>query len=92
MTCPDHIRAHTHSIRHREEILASEVCGCFYCLATFPPPEIEEWVDVNEASPEGDTALCPRCGIDSVIGSESGYPITPEFLSTMRQHWFSSVN
>ena len=70
--------AHKHSSRHREEILASEVCGCFYCLATFPPGEIEDWID--EKKRVGETAICPRCGIDSVIGSQSGFPITPEFL------------
>ncbi len=30
----------------------------------------------------------PRCGIDSVIGSRSGFPLTPEFLAGMKQHWF----
>jgi hypothetical protein len=34
------------------------------------------------------TARCPRCGIDSVIGSASGYPITREFLQTMKSYWF----
>ncbi|MCE7962609.1 MAG: hypothetical protein DYH05_08955 [Acidobacteria bacterium ACB1] len=32
--------------------------------------------------------LCPKCGIDSVIGSNSGYPINDEFLRRMRSHWF----
>jgi hypothetical protein len=31
----DHIRAPRHLIRHRAEIIASGVCGCFYCLAIF---------------------------------------------------------
>jgi hypothetical protein len=26
--------------------------------------------------------------MDSVIGSKSGYPITREFLTAMRSHWF----
>ncbi len=86
MTTPDHIRAHRHSSRHRKEVLASKQCGCFYCLAIFPPSEFDEWIDEWEG--EGQTALCPRCGIDSVIGSESGYPITPEFLKAMKDHWF----
>jgi hypothetical protein len=86
MTTPDNIHAHRHSSRHRKEVLASEQCGCFYCLAIFPPSELEAWVDEWES--EGQTALCPRCGIDSVIGSESGYPITREFLQAMKNHWF----
>ncbi len=59
---PDHIRAHRHSIRHRDEIIASAVCGCFYCLAIFQPSRIKDWVDQSELQPAGVTALCPRCG------------------------------
>jgi hypothetical protein len=81
-----HVAAHKHSIRQRDEILTSEVCGCFFCLAVFPPSEIKEWVDTIDGI--GQTALCPKCGIDSVIGSNSGYPIEPEFLNQMRKHWF----
>jgi hypothetical protein len=84
MSEPDHVRAHAHSSRHRRELEASQSCGCFYCLAVFPPGEIAHWLN------EGDgTALCPHCAIDSVIGDASGYPLTPEFLTRMHQHWFS---
>lgn len=37
--------AHQRSIYHRDEIVRSERCGCFYCLGIFPPSEIEAWVD-----------------------------------------------
>src|SRR6476660_738045 len=83
---PDYIRAHRRSISHRDEIEASEKCGCFYCGAIFSPAEITDWL--NESKAGGQTALCPRCSIDSVIGSQSGFPITPEFLSRMNGHWF----
>jgi hypothetical protein len=78
--------AHKHSIRHRDEVLTSDVCGCCYCLAVFAPGEIKAWVDAVNGI--GQTALCPKCDIDSVIGSNSGYPIEPEFLGQMRKHWF----
>jgi hypothetical protein len=81
-----HIAAHRHSIRHRREILDSLTCGCFYCLALFTPGEVGKWVD--EEAGVGQTALCPGCGIDSVIGSAAGYPITRDFLSRMHRHWF----
>jgi len=87
----DVVTAHDHGSSHRRELLQSEVCGCFYCLAVFPPAEIADWIDESEQDAEetaGKTALCPRCGIDSVIGSAADYPITPEFLSRMRRHWF----
>jgi len=80
---PESIReAHQHSIDHRLELLASELCGCFYCLAIYSPHEITEWTD------EGRTALCAKCGIDSVIGGKSGLPISTEFLAAMNRHWF----
>ena len=79
--------AHKHSIRHRAEIEASAVCGCFYCKKTFAPSEIEDWTDTRNPVSE-QTALCPRCGIDSVIGDKSGFAITPEFLAEMHKAWF----
>ena len=82
MSEPDHVAAHKHSSRHRRELEASESCGCFFCMALYAPSAIEEWVD------EDDTALCPHCGIDSVIGSASGYPVTREFLERMHRQWF----
>lgn len=89
---PDHIAAHKRSSIHRAEVLASEICGCFHCRATFPPTEIEDWVDERPMgdgnSSHGETALCPKCGIDSVIGSASGFPITPDLLRRMNAHWF----
>ena len=95
-TAPDHIAAHKCSSIHRAEVLASEICGCFYCQATFAPTEIEDWVDeppTDEGiSSHGETALCPKCGIDSVIGSASGFPITPDLLRRMNAHWFSQRN
>lgn len=78
------VQAHTHSINHRAELLASERCGCFHCGEEFAPRAITEWVqDSKEA-----TAFCPHCDIDAVIGDASGYPITTEFLAQMRERWF----
>ena len=81
---PDHIAAHDYCKSNRENLSKSEVCGCFHCLDVYDPSEIFEWIhDKN-----GDTAFCPKCGIDSVIGSASGYPIEMEFLSRMKKYWF----
>lgn len=77
-------RAHRHSSRHRAEILRSAMCGCFCCLAVFPPSALAwfHWVDDDQ------TATCPRCSIDSVIGDASGFPIDREFLARMEVRWF----
>ena len=77
--------AHRHSSSHRAELERSGRCGCFYCLATFPPEAVADWL----AEPGGgETARCPRCGIDSVIGDASGAPVTEAFLGRMRAVWF----
>jgi hypothetical protein len=83
---PDVDRAHRHSSRHRAEIEASELCGCFYCRRTFPPGEIEHWLNEGNG-----TALCPHCAIDSVLGSASGFPITADFLRRMHARWFETT-
>ena len=77
------IDAHKKSIRNRHVLRASSVCGCFYCISTFDYNSIEDWCD------DGDTALCPNCGIDSVIGDDAGFPAgDDEFLRAMHMHWF----
>lgn len=75
--------AHKHSIRHLAEIKASERCGCFYCCSVFDVAEIKDWCD------DGETALCPVCRIDAVIGEASGFPVTSlRFLQEMKSYWF----
>ena len=75
--------AHKRSGPNRDEVLASDICGCFYCLSTFAPGEIDMWVN------DETYATCPKCGIDSVLGDKSGYPVRdPAFLEAMHKHWF----
>ncbi|BAI83994.2 DUF4935 domain-containing protein [Bacillus subtilis subsp. natto] len=77
------LQAHTFSIHNKTYLEKVNRCGCFHCLEIFSPDEIFEWID-NE-----DTALCPYCGIDSVIGESDVLHITEEFLKGMRKRWFS---
>jgi hypothetical protein len=81
------LSAHDASFASKESILLSNVCGCFYCLSTFPPDEITEWVLERDNT---ETAVCPKCNIDSVVGSSSDFPVEDkEFLEAMNEHWFS---
>ncbi|WHI46408.1 hypothetical protein ACJJIE_01650 [Microbulbifer sp. TRSA001] len=79
----DQYQVSDHAVNHREEILRSEICGCFMCEENFPPSEIVRWTD-NEQ-----TACCPKCGLGSVVvGASSGMPVTNKtFLSLVGLHW-----
>lgn len=81
----DLISAHTHSSNHRADLLQSQCCGCFDCLATFSAEAIKHWIDVVDGV--GVTALCPECGNDCVVGSASGYSIEGHFLQRMHEYW-----
>jgi hypothetical protein len=72
---------HTHSSKHRQELEGSARCGCYFCFRTFAPAEIKTWVDAKQ------TALCPFCGIDSVLG-DAACQIGDRFLRRMHQHHF----
>lgn len=79
------IEAHEFSINHKKLLLQDKKCGCFNCLKIFNPKEIEEWIDDTSG-----TAICPYCGIDSIIGESSGFPITEEFMKEMQDFWFNN--
>ena len=79
----DYVDAHEFSANHRDLLIKDNLCGCFYCMKIFNPALIDFWLKDKDG-----TAVCPFCGIDSIIGKSSGYPITKEFLSKMNKHWF----
>lgn len=85
------LEAHKHSSHNEEELWNSIMCGCFYCQKVFAPLEVKEWIDERKGTGLNlRTAICPHCGIDSVLGDASGYPVVdPEFLFEMNYHWFS---
>jgi NAD-dependent SIR2 family protein deacetylase len=69
---------HRDSIKHRGKIEQAARCSCFHCKTSFPTGEITDWVD------DQTTALCPRCGIDSVVPGE----LAPATLDAMQAYWF----
>jgi hypothetical protein len=77
------------SRNHRKQVEASPVCGCYHCLKTFAPSLIIEWTKPSRNG-LSQTAICPHCGTNAVIGSNAGFPLTPEFLEELNLHWFFS--
>ena len=91
------LAAHRHTWENRSELEASTLCGCCSCMQVFPAQEIVAWTgmdmsnfnDPNAAG--GDTALCPRCGSEALVGDKAGFSLTQEFLSRMNQAWFQKT-
>lgn len=79
---PDLELAHKHCLRNCAALEQSDACGCFYCERIFFAVEIDEWTDDEQ------TALCPHCGIDSVLPSAPGFQLSKEFLHRMHERWF----
>jgi hypothetical protein len=69
------------SWHNRHRLTPGTACGCFYCRATFPAEDVQFRVD------DGLTALCPRCGIDSVLPGVTD----PETLAALRHHRFDAT-
>ena len=79
-------RAYKLSFENHSTLVQSHTCACFYCLKTFSPSEIVEWIGDKDA----DTAMCPYCGIDAIIADKTGLPIEDfKFLNQMYQRYFN---
>jgi hypothetical protein len=73
-----------HSMKNKRSIEESETCGCYHCLSVFSKHDITEWTD------NGETAICPKCKVDSVLAQTYGVPLDIEHLQILQTHWFGS--
>lgn len=99
------MNAHKYCSNHEDTLKNDCICGCFHCLRIFPASDIVRWIRHKKPAEKGDdgkinkwifdenrTAFCPYCGVDSIIGESSGYPITRDFLEEMNHYWFQQCN
>lgn len=75
---------------HRELLESSKNAGCYYCCKIYPASEITEWIRSYRRKGEKlDCALCPHCGIDSVL-PDIKVDLTVDLLKEMYLYWFDS--
>ncbi len=65
-----------HSKDNEIEILQSKDAACLFCRSHFSARDIKDW----HSEEEGVTAICPECGMASVIGDASELDITHDRL------------
>ncbi len=75
---------HHKSFKNFDMVKQSKVCGCFSCKKIFNASKVIDFVTERDGQK---TALCPYCGIDSVI-QDANMEVTPELLNTMNREWF----
>lgn len=83
----DYFIASRSSRYNRESLSKADTCGCFHCKKIFKTSEIKEWVD-KDWDGVYQTALCPYCGIDTVVGNNSEISLTMDLLERMYAFWF----
>jgi Zn finger protein HypA/HybF involved in hydrogenase expression len=76
--------AHKHCRNNRKDIAVSAECGCFYCRQVYPAVEVTKYTNLVDA-------ICPKCGIDSVLADGSGLEVSVPFLSAMSDRWFGDA-
>lgn len=80
---------HKNCTNNRASIKKGAKAGCFFCLEIFPKEDVREYTSQGRKA-VNESALCPRCGIDSVL-SQSLFASVPELKKALREmqiHWF----
>jgi len=75
-------QAATLAFKNREALEEVNFCSCYQCAKKFTIEDIKEWTDGNV------TAICPHCGVDSVLPGN----ITDETLKQMKEYWFGNAD
>lgn len=76
---------HKSSYQNKQWVELSKQCGCFHCEKIFDASEVKDWCDKSTGKP---TALCPYCGIDSVICDRDGGMVAYSILRMMNIEYF----
>lgn len=83
---PDLDLIHDAAINNRHAVMASTRCGCFSCEAMFHGWEITDFTERDFS------AVCPRCGIDSVLPEHlPNAQLSQALLRQMRERYFENV-
>ena len=70
---------------HRNRLLRSQSAVCYYCSTEFSPAAVVDWID-EDAQGIGQTALCPHCTVDAVVGFDG--PVDREWVAHAHERSF----
>jgi hypothetical protein len=79
---------HKHSLKNKFEVLNSKKCACFHCFRIYDPIDIDTYLQENDGQ---ETALCPLCITDTIIGDASGFNLTDEMIDALACEYFHGL-
>ena len=91
------LAAYRYTTNNHAQIEGSKLCGCCHCVRLFKPEEIVGWTGLtveNIDDPKAiaaQTAMCPYCGSEAVLGDGCGFPINGHFLARMNEAWYQAT-
>ncbi|MBP6299107.1 MAG: hypothetical protein KA365_01705 [Arenimonas sp.] len=68
---------------NRKVLLTCDSAVCVNCEKVFAPAEVIDWTDLNESN-IGQTAICPHCQADGIIGFND--ELDDKWLFNFRKH------
>jgi hypothetical protein len=71
---------HKHSFKNKIEVQYSRKCACFHCFLLYDASEVDTFLKENDGE---ETALCPVCITDTIIGDASGFNLTDELIDEL---------
>ena len=75
-------KLHAYSSHNRDFITTANKCYCFYCKA------IVDRYKRNDYTDDGQTALCPKCGMGALLPDSIEESLDEQLVSEMNEYWF----
>ena len=75
-------KLHCYSTHNKKWVDTADQCYCFYCKRRINAADITEYAD------DGQTALCPKCGVDSLLPDSIEEAVDAITVSLMHEYWF----
>lgn len=70
--------------KNKELVEKSDKCGCYYCNSIISPSEVEYLEEVDGPY----TAICPKCGMDTVLDNRS----IEKYQKVLNKYFLEKVN
>lgn len=79
---------HQHSLKNKFEVINSNKCACFHCFRVYDSDDVDTFLQENDGQ---ETAICPFCITDTIIGDASGFNLTDEMIDALAHEYLHGL-